>query len=87
VYSKAASPDASAARFQRLIDDNVLLADPKERYDQETQLPKVETEHRAYGKVLILYLQSEAWMTVEYDERKKKAILGREFRLSDMAGH
>jgi hypothetical protein len=80
-------PDFVIGVDGRRKEDNALLADPKERYDQTTQLPKVLAEHRAYGKVLILYLDAGTrWMTVGYDERAKKADLSREFRLSDMAG-
>jgi hypothetical protein len=43
-------------------------------------------EHRTYGKVMILSRDGARWMTVGYDEKARKPIIAREFRLADAAG-
>ena len=41
-----------------------------------------------YGRVQVLSLLGGAqWMTVRFDEKQRKAVLVREFRLSDAAGY
>ena len=43
-------------------------------------------EHRSYGRVMILFLDGVRWMTEGYDDKAKKPVIAREFRLSDAAG-
>jgi type III restriction enzyme len=65
-----------------------LLADPKFSFETTQEQPKTYAQHPIYGRVLILSLQGGAqWMTVRYDEQRQKAVLDREFRLSDAAGY
>lgn len=66
--------------------DNALLADPKFGFERSDEAAKIRTEHQAYGRVLILYLQGVRWMTVGYDDVAQKAVLARELRVSDLAG-
>lgn len=66
----------------------VLLADPKYAFELTSELPKTLAVHPAYGKVLILHRQGGAhWVTVRYDEKLRKAVPDREFRLSDATGY
>ena len=64
-----------------------LLADPKFHFEITAELPKSHAEHPLYGRVLILARQAAAqWITVRYDAAQKRALLDKEFRLSDAAG-
>ena len=64
----------------------LLLADPKLNYQRDDEAAKVPAEHRSYGRVMILFLDGVRWMTVGYDEKARKPIIAREFRLADAAG-
>lgn len=79
-------PDFVIGIAGRKTEDGALLADPKLNFQRDDELPKVLAEHRAYGKVMILFRDGVRWMTVGYDDRAKKAFLDREFRLSDAPG-
>ena len=80
-------PDFVIGISGRKTDDKVLLADPKLNYQRDDEVAKVLAEHRSYGRVLILYLEGGTrWMTVGYDQKAKRPILVREFRLLDAAG-
>ncbi len=81
-------PDFVIGVEGRKCDDSGLLADPKFAFEITQEQPKTYAEHPVYGRVLILSLQGGAqWMTVRFDERQRKAVLDREFRLSDAAGY
>lgn len=81
-------PDFVIGIEGRKCDDGGLLADPKFAFEITQEQPKTYAEHPVYGRVLILSLQGGAqWMTVRFDERQQKAVLDREFRLSDAAGY
>jgi len=68
-------------------ENGTLLADPKLNYQREEELPKILAEHKAYGRVMILYRDGEArWSIVGYNEKDRRPFLSREFRLSDAAG-
>lgn len=79
-------PDFVIGIEGRKTEDGTLLADPKERFETSQEAPKVLAEHQAYGRVMILTKTGVHWMTVGYDEKAKRPILAREFRLSDAAG-
>ncbi len=79
-------PDFIVGIEGRKTEDGILLADPKERFETAKEAPKVNAEHKTYGRVLILSQDGSRWMTVEYDERLKKPVATREFRLSEMPG-
>lgn len=80
-------PDFVIGITGRKTVDNALLADPKLNFQRDDEAGKVLAEHRSYGRVMILYLQGGThWMTVAYDHKAKKPVLGREFRLVDAAG-
>jgi superfamily II DNA or RNA helicase len=79
-------PDFVIGIEGRKTEDGALLADPKLNFQREDEAPKVLAEHRIYGRVMILYLDGVRWMTVGYDEKAKKPVLAREFRLADAAG-
>ncbi len=65
-----------------------LLADPKFGFEISQEEPKIYAKHPVYGRVLILSKQGGGqWMTVRYDEKRQKAVLGAEFRLADAAGY
>ena len=76
-------PDFIIGIEGRETEDGALLADPKERYETSQEAPKVLAEHRIYGRVLILAKEAGRWMTVGYDEKAKKPVFSREFRLPD----
>lgn len=81
-------PDFVIGVEGRKHDDGGLLADPKFAFEITQEQPKIYAEHPVYGRVLVLSLQGGAqWMTVRYDEKIRKAVLDREFRLSDAAGY
>jgi type III restriction enzyme len=79
-------PDFIIGIEGRKTPDNALLADPKLNFQREDEAPKVLAKHAAYGRVMILCRDSVRWMTVGYDEKARKPIMAREFRLSDAAG-
>ncbi len=81
-------PDFVIGVEGRKCDDGGLLADPKFAFEITQEQPKTYAEHPIYGRVLVLSLQGGAqWMTVRFDEKQRKAVLDREFRLSDAAGY
>lgn len=63
-----------------------LLADPKDRFETSKEAPKIRAEHQVYGRVLIVAKDGARWMTVEFDDKAKKPVANREFRLSDSVG-
>ncbi len=81
-------PDFIVGVEGRRTEDNALLAEPKFAFERTDEAPKVQAEHRAYGRVLVLHLQGGAqWMVVRYDQLHHKAVLGNEFRVADAAGY
>ncbi len=85
---KGVFPDFVIGIDGRKTEDGGLLADPKFSFETTQEQPKSYAQHPVYGRVLILSLQGGAqWMTVRYDEQRQKAVLDREFRLSDAAGY
>ena len=79
-------PDFVIGINGRKTENGALLADPKLNYLRDDEAPKVLAEHRTYGRVMILFLDGARWMTVGYDEKAKRPIVAREFRLADAAG-
>ena len=79
-------PDFVIGIEGRKTEEGALLADPKLNYQRDDEAPKVLAEHRSYGRVMILFLDGVRWMTVGYDEKAKKPVIAREFRLADAAG-
>jgi type III restriction enzyme len=79
-------PDFIIGIEGRKTELGALLADPKDRFETSKEAPKVLAEHRTYGRVMILAKDGPRWMTVEYDEKAKKPVAVRDFRLSDAAG-
>ena len=79
-------PDFVIGIKGRQTEEGALLADPKLNFQRDDEAPKVLAEHRCYGRVMILFLDGVRWMTVGYDERARRPILAREFRLADAAG-
>ena len=79
-------PDFVIGITGRKTEEGALLADPKLNFQRDDEAPKVLAEHRIYGRVMILFLDGVRWMTVGYDDKSKKPVLAREFRLSDAAG-
>ena len=79
-------PDFIVGIEGRRKEHNALLADPKMNFERSDEAPKVLAEHRVYGRVLILRREGLRWMTVGWDDKAKRPVLEREFRLSDAAG-
>lgn len=79
-------PDFVIGIEGRSREDGVLLADPKMGYARAEEAPKILAEHGVYGRVLILFKDGVRWMTVGYDEKARKPIVEREFRLADAPG-
>lgn len=79
-------PDFVIGIAGRKTEDGALLADPKLNFQRDDEVPKVLAEHRAYGRVMILFRDGVRWMTVGYDDKAKRPFLKQEFRLSDAAG-
>lgn len=81
-------PDFIVGMHGRKKELGALLADPKFHFEITAELPKTHAEHPVYGRVLILSRQGSAqWMTVRYDDKQRRAVLEREFRLVDAAGY
>lgn len=79
-------PDFIIGIEGRETEDGALLADPKDRFETSREAPKVLAQHQTYGRVMILAKDGVRWMTVGYDEKAKKPVLAREFRMMDAAG-
>ena len=79
-------PDFVIGIEGRKTEEGGLLADPKHNFQSDDEAPKVLAEHGIYGHVMILFRDGVRWMTVGYDEKAKKPILAKEFRLSDTIG-
>ncbi len=79
-------PDFVIGIEGRKTELGALLADPKERFETSKEAPKVLAEHLAYGRVLIVAKNEQRWMTVEFDEKTKKPVAIREFRVTDAIG-
>jgi type III restriction enzyme len=79
-------PDFIIGIEGRATEDCALLADPKERFEQSREAPKVMAEHQAYGKVLIVAKDGHRWMQVGYDERTEKPVMKAEFKMMDAPG-
>lgn len=79
-------PDFIIGIEGRETEDGALLADPKERYETSQEAPKVLAEHAVYGRVLILAKDGPRWMAVGFDEKAKKPVFAKEFRLPDTPG-
>lgn len=72
----------------RKTEEGALLTDPKYGFETTAETPKAHALHPAYGRVLILNKQGGGqWVTVRYDEKQHRAVLGSEFRLADAAGY
>ncbi|MEQ1749282.1 MAG: hypothetical protein ABL974_07655, partial [Prosthecobacter sp.] len=76
-------PDFIIGIEGRKTESGALLADPKERFETTKEVPKALAEHQTYGRVMILAKDGTRWMTVGYDEKAKKTIFAKEFRLPD----
>jgi hypothetical protein len=76
-------PDFVIGLDGRNTELGVLLADPKERFETAEELPKTYAKHPVYGRALILSRKGAQWMTVRYDAAQKRAVLDKEFVLSD----
>ena len=81
-------PDFVIGVEGRRTEDGGLLADPKFAFEIAQEKPKTYAEHPIYGRVLILSLQGGAqWMTVRFDPARQKAVLDREFNITDAPGY
>jgi type III restriction enzyme len=73
-------PDFIIGVRDRKTEDNAILVETKYDYRNESQLPKTHSEHKIYGKVLILTQDGQArWITVLYDEKQDTASPDRLF--------
>jgi len=79
-------PDFVIGIEGRSTELGTLLADPKLNFAREDEVPKILAQHGTYGKVMILSRDGARWMTVGYDDKARKPIIAREFRLADAAG-
>ncbi|MDR2863511.1 MAG: hypothetical protein LBV54_06535, partial [Puniceicoccales bacterium] len=80
-------PDFIIGIRGRKTENNVLLLDPKFYFADKEQHPKVQSEHKIYGKVMIVFQDpAKRWFTVTWDYKKDAPVAEREFRLSDAAG-
>lgn len=81
-------PDFVIGVEGRRTEDGGLLADPKFAFEITQEKPKSYAQHPVYGRVLILSLQGGAqWMTVRYDQAHDKAVLDRQFQITDAPGY
>lgn len=76
-------PDFIIGIEGRKTEDGALLADPKDRFETSRESPKVLAQHQVYGRVMILAKDGVRWMIVGYDEKARKPILAKEFRIPD----
>lgn len=78
-------PDFIIGIEGRNTEDGALLADPKDRFETSKEAPKVLARHQTYGRVMILAKDGVRWMTIGYDEKAKKPVMTKEFRLPEAA--
>ena len=80
---RAFFPDFVIGLAGRKTELGALLADPKYAFETTQELPKTNSIHPIYGRVLILSRKGAEWMSVRYDATQKRAVLDKEFLLSD----
>jgi hypothetical protein len=78
-------PDFIIGIEGRNTEDSALLADPKDRFETSKEVPKVLAIHQTYGRVMILAKDGVRWMTIGYDEKARKPVMAREFRIPEAA--
>ncbi len=78
-------PDFIIGINHRRKDDHGLLADTKYAYDRNVERPKIDAEHPAYGRALILARRNEdhRWSIARINKQNQMAELGEPFRFSD----
>jgi hypothetical protein len=81
-------PDFVIGVDGRKNEDNILLADPKERINDPKEAIKAEAAHGTYGNILVLNLDNQGgsrdWYTVRYDSKNARAFREGVFRLDLM---
>ena len=67
--------------------EGILLADPKDRWEQEKEHDKVLAEHPSYGRALILTRAGQySWQPIVWDQKLRKPILAGTWSWEHAAG-
>lgn len=82
-------PDFIIGIRDRAKEDNGLLADTKEAYQRTSELPKLEAEHRTYGRVLILTKGNpkKIWEIAKWDTLYDKPAIEGRFLIREAYGY
>jgi len=82
-------PDFIIGIRDRATEDNGLLADPKEAYQRTSEVPKLNAEHRAYGRVLILTKGNpkKVWEIAKWDSLYDKPSVEGRFLIREAKGY
>ena len=79
-------PDFIVGIRNRPTEEHGLLLDPKERFQQSSELPKILAEHAGYGRVLIVSKDpNDRWAMVE--RHAGTAVLGAPFKIASAAAY
>ena len=78
-------PDFIIGICNRPSEDNGLLADTKEAYQRDKEIPKLIAAHRAYGRVLILTKRgtSKRWEIAKWDTLHDKPTIEGQFLIRE----
>jgi hypothetical protein len=80
-------PDFVIKVHGRSKENGILLADPKDRWEQEKQHDKVLAEHPQYGRALIVTKTGQfGWHTIVWDHKTQKPALGSVWSWENAAG-
>ena len=80
-------PDFVIQVQNRARQDSILLADPKERWEQEREHDKVLAEHPSYGRALILQKAGQySWQPIVWDQKLRKPALAGTWSWENAAG-
>ncbi len=67
--------------------EGILLADPKDRWEQEQEHDKILAEHPSYGRALILTKAGQySWQPIVWDQKLRKPVLAGTWSWEHAAG-
>jgi hypothetical protein len=83
-------PDFVIGVRDRPTEDHAMLADPKERFEVSSEVPKIIARHEAYGRAVIIAKKAnvDRWMVAAVErDNPKHAFLAMPFQIMDAAGY
>ena len=80
-------PDFVIQVQNRARQGGILLADPKDRWEQEREHDKILAEHPSYGRALILQKSGQySWQPIVWDQKLRKPVLAGTWSWENAAG-